>query len=102
MIAFGDGHTLTPVAHGRRVDLDRLLSLSLLAALDTTGGVDETLAVGEPQVDGARVVIERESTLWERAWLELRPVDGALELHTVVSGRGDLTTVRLLGGRSLI
>jgi hypothetical protein len=102
VIAFGDGHTLTPVAHGRRVDLDRLLSLSLLAALDTTGGVDETLAVGEPQVDGARVVIERESTLWERAWLELRPVDGALELHTVVSGRGDLTTVRLLGGRSLI
>jgi len=102
VIFANDAYRLALTAHGRRLDLDDLVSLSLLSALDTTEGVDETLAVGEPQVDGARVVIERESTVWERARLELRLVDGALEVHTTVSGHGDLTTVRLLGGRSLV
>ena len=86
----------------RRHDVDRVFSLSLLAALDTTDGVDETLELSEPVETGDTIVVERRSTLWERAWLELRTVDGGLEIHTCVEGRGDLTQVSLLGGRSAL
>jgi hypothetical protein len=78
------------------------LSLSLLSALDTSDGVDETLEVAEPREEDGAIVVERRSTLWERAWLELRQVGDALEVHTCVTGRGRLTDVRLLGGRSAI
>ena len=53
---------------GRRHDVDRVFSLSLLSALDTTGGVDETLELLEPVERGDTTVVERRSTLWERAW----------------------------------
>jgi hypothetical protein len=86
----------------RRYDVDGLLSLSLLSALDTTHGVDETLEILGQTTDGDVTTVERRSTLWERAWLELRRVDGGLEVHTCVRGRGALTDVRLLGGRSAI
>jgi hypothetical protein len=88
---------------GRRIDVDGDVSLSLLSALDTTAGVDETLEILEPQVrDDGTIVVERRSTLWERAWLELRCLDRAVELHTCVRGRADLATVRLLGGVSAL
>ncbi|HET8527351.1 MAG TPA: hypothetical protein VFL60_00435 [Gaiellaceae bacterium] len=89
---------------GRRIELNGGdLSLSLLAALDTTTGADETLELLEPELRGdGTIVVERRSTLWERAWLELRCLDGAVEVHTCVRGRGDLTTVRLLGGVSAL
>ena len=86
---------------GRRYEYEGL-SLSLLSALDTTDGVDETLEVLKPETRGDVTVVERRSTLWERAWLELHALDGALEVHTCVQGRGALTDVRLLGGRSAI
>ena len=97
-----DVYRLTPTGAGRRIDIDSVLSLSLLAALDTTDGADETLAVLEPQVRGETVVVERRSTLWDRAWLELCCLESSFEVHTCVSGRGALTGVRLLGGRSVI
>ena len=78
------------------------MSLSLLAALDTTDGVDETLELSEPVEQGDAIVVERRSTVWERAWLELRADGDALEVHTCVAGRGALTEVRLLGGRSAL
>jgi len=78
------------------------MSLSLLAALDTTDGVDETLELSEPVEQGDTIVVERRSTAWERAWLELRADGDALEVHTCVAGRGALTEVRLLGGRSAL
>ncbi|HEY3543347.1 MAG TPA: hypothetical protein VGK79_12475 [Gaiellaceae bacterium] len=78
------------------------LSLSLLSALDTTDGVDETLELAEPREEGDVTIVERRSTLWERAWLELRRSGEALEVHTCVRGSGALTDVRLLGGRSAI
>lgn len=93
---------LTLTQAGRRYDLDGLLSLSLLSALDTTAGADETLAVLQPREHGDTIVVERRSTRWERAWVELRSVGDALEVHTCVTGRGALTDVRLLGGRSTI
>jgi hypothetical protein len=88
--------------HGRRVNVGALLSLSLLSQLDTTDGADETLAILEPEVGDGTIVVERRSTLWNRAWLELRCLDSALEVHTCVRGSGALTDVRLLGGRSVI
>jgi len=88
---------------GRRIDLNGDVSLSLLSALDTTAGVDETLEILEPQVrDDGTIVVERRSTLWERAWLEVRCLERAVEVHTCVRGRGDLATVRLLGGVSAL
>jgi hypothetical protein len=87
---------------GRRVDLGSRVSLSLLAALDTTDGIDETLEILEPEACGDTIVVERRSTLWERAWVELRCLASCIEVHTCVSGRGALTGTRLLGGRSAI
>jgi hypothetical protein len=84
------------------VKIGSLLSLSLLSQLDTTDGADETLAILDPDVRGDSIVFERRSTLWDRAWLELRCLDSALEVHTNVRGKGVLTDVRLLGGRSVI
>jgi hypothetical protein len=78
------------------------LSLSLLSALDTTGGVDETLELLDAREEGDALVVERVSSLWDRAWLELRHAGDALEVHTCVRGRGALTEVQLLGGRSAI
>lgn len=86
----------------RRHDLDGVLSLSVLAGFDTAGGVDETLELFEPREDGDTTVVERRSTIWDRAWLELRRVETGLEVQAVVVGRGALTNVTLLGGRSAL
>jgi hypothetical protein len=97
-----DVYRLTLAGAGRRIDVGSLVSLSLLAELDTTDGADETLELREPELRGDTIVVERRSTLWERAWLELRCLESCLEVHTCVSGRGALTGARLLGGRSAI
>jgi hypothetical protein len=78
------------------------LSLSLLSALDTADGVDETLELLDARAEDDALVVERVSSRWDRAWLELRRVGDALEVHTCVRGRGALTEVQLLGGRSAI
>jgi len=58
------------------------MSLSLLAALDTTDGPDETLELSKPVEQGDTTVVERRSTVWERAWLELRSDgDGPFRVH---------------------
>jgi hypothetical protein len=80
----------------------RWFSLSLLAALDTTESADETLEVEVAREDGDVTVVARRSTVWDRAWTELRLRDGALEIQSCVVGRGTLADVRLLGGRSAI
>ena len=81
----------------------RWLSLRLIAAVDAVEGTDETLAVEEPRTcDDGAIVIERRSTLWERAGLTLRGAGDALELETWVVGRARPTDVHLLGGRSLL
>jgi hypothetical protein len=103
VILFENGvYRLMLAKHGRRVNVGPLLSLSLLSQLDTTDGRDETLAILEPEAGDGTIVVERRSTLWDRAWLELRCLDSALEVHTYVRGSGALTEVRLLGGRSVI
>jgi hypothetical protein len=79
------------------------LSLRLLAAFDTTDGPDETLAVAQPRSISPGVIeIERRSTRWEHASLRLVCTDDGMEVVARVRGRGDLTDVHLLGGRSLV
>ena len=95
-------YRLELAATGRRVELSSLLSLSLLSAVDRADGIDETLSVSAPEVRDEAIVVERRSTLWERAWLEVRCLETCVEVHTCVHGRGSITDVRLLGGRSLI
>jgi len=77
------------------------LTLRLLGALDTVDAPDETLAT-ETRVDGDTIVVERRSTVWERARVTLVCHDDALEVRTSVAGRGALASAHLLGGRSLI
>jgi hypothetical protein len=82
---------------------DDWLSLRLLAALDTTAGPDETLSVEPPRVVAAGIVeIDRRSTQWEEAALRLVCTDDGVDVVATVHGRGDLTDVHLLAGRSLI
>jgi hypothetical protein len=81
---------------------EHLLTLRPLAALDRTEGLDETLAVSQPRREGEAIVVERRSTLWERAATTFVCSDQALEVRTSVRGRGELTDVLLLGGRSLL
>jgi hypothetical protein len=79
------------------------LSLRLLTALDTTEGPDETLAVEAPRVTVPGVVeIERRSTRWEHAALRLVCTDDGVDVVAAVRGRGELTNVHLLSGRSAI
>jgi hypothetical protein len=80
-----------------------VLVLRLLAALDTTDGVDETIAVAPPRQTAPGVVeVERRSTRWEHASLRLSCTDDGIDVVTTVRGRGALTDVHLLGGRSAI
>jgi hypothetical protein len=82
---------------------DEWLSVRLLAAFDTTEGPDETLAVARPRTIAPGIVeLERRSTRWEHAALRLECTDNGVDVVASVRGRGRLTDVHLLGGRSLI
>jgi hypothetical protein len=76
--------------------------LRLLAALDTTDGPDETLAVEVRADDDGTVVVERRSTMWESATVTLAPTRDGFEIRTAVAGQRRLTNVHVLGGRSLL
>jgi hypothetical protein len=79
------------------------LSLRLLSALDTIGGLDETLSVVPPRQTAPGVIeVERRSTRWAHATLRLVCTDDAVDVLAAVRGRGDLVDVHLLGGRSAI
>ena len=78
------------------------LTLRPHAAFDTTAGVDETVEVLPPRVEGDRIVFERRSTLWERAVTTISSTDEQVEIRSSVSGRGRLTDVNLLALRSLL
>jgi hypothetical protein len=107
-LTFANGaYRLDFAANGRYATLSSaegrlLLTLSLLSAVDTVDAVDETLAVAPPEARRDTFVVARRSTFWERAWLELRCLDACVEVQPHVRGRGAVTDVRLLGGRSLI
>jgi hypothetical protein len=106
VIFANEAYELELAGNGRRVELrtgGRMrLALSLLAAVDRVGGLDETLALSEPDVRDGVVVVGRRSTQWEHARTELHCLERAVEVRTFVRGRGPLADVRLLGGRSLI
>ncbi len=78
------------------------LTLRPHAAFDTVDGVDETLSVSAPQLVDGRIVIERRSTLWERAAVTIECADTQVQLRPSVSGRGRLGAADLLALRSLL
>jgi hypothetical protein len=78
------------------------LTLRPLSAFDRTDGVDETLAVSPPRLVDGRIVIERRSTVWDRAEVSIECTDSQIELRTSVSGQGNLTEVNLLAARALL
>jgi hypothetical protein len=74
-----------------------------LAALDTTGGPDETLAVEAAQEVGEGVFeVRRRSTRWQQALVRLACDDEGVDIVASVAGGGDLADVHLLTARSLI
>jgi hypothetical protein len=79
-----------------------LATLRPLAAIDTVAGPDETLAVEPPQPVAGGFVVERRSTVWERAGMILACGDESIELRPWVAGRGTITDAHLLGARSLV
>jgi hypothetical protein len=84
------------------VDLVDGLALSLLTAFDCVDGVDETIAVDEPHVEGDTITVGRSSTRWRDAGLRIDRRDGRVELRAWVEGEGRLADVHLLGGRSFL
>ena len=101
------GYRLTLDPSGLRAVLEspageHWATLALVAALDRVDATDETLAVAPPRVDGDTVVLERRSTVWDRAGTTLLLGADELEVRTWVEGRGALGEAHLLGGRSLL
>jgi hypothetical protein len=80
---------------------ERLCCLRPTAALDTVAAVDETLAILEPRETGGAIVVERRSTVWERAETSIVCGDDSIELRSSVSGSGALADVHQLGFRAL-
>ncbi len=90
---------------GRRAVLsspagEHWLTLSLLASFDTTEAADETFGF-DVRTEGDSIVLTRSTAAWERAGVTLACGERSLELHAFVEGRGRLTDVHLLGGRSV-
>lgn len=78
------------------------LILRPYAAFDTVDGHDETIEVLPPRREGDRIVVERRSTLWERAVTTIVSTGDQVEIRFSVHGAGDLTDVNLLALRSLL
>jgi hypothetical protein len=83
-------------------DREPLAVLRPHVVLDTTTGLDETVAVEVRRVDASTFVVERSSTIWERVTTTIECADDSLELRTRISGRGALGDVRFLALRSLV
>ena len=101
------GYVLEASEDGLRATLrpacgETWLTLRPHAAFDTVDGVDETLSVSAPQLVDGRIVIERRSTLWERAAVTIECADTQVQLRPSVSGRGRLGAADLLALRSLL
>jgi hypothetical protein len=78
------------------------LTLRPHAAFDTVEAPDETVEVLPPRVDGDRIVLERRSTIWDRALTTITRTESQVELRFEVNGSGVLTDVNLLALRSLL
>jgi hypothetical protein len=58
--------------------------------------------VSAPRLVDGRIVIERRSTVWDRAEVSIECTETQVELRTSVSGRGRLTELNLLAARALL
>ncbi|HEX5013344.1 MAG TPA: hypothetical protein VFV72_04220 [Candidatus Limnocylindrales bacterium] len=89
----------------------RWAELRLLASVDGLDGVDETLEFGEAEVGeaavedargGARATWRLTSSRWAAKRLVLEADDERLAFHVEVEGRGPVTDVSLLFGRTVM
>jgi len=83
---------------------EHLADLRPLAAVDAVAGPDETLSVDAPVALEAErgFRVERRSTIWERAGVDVVCGDATVELRPWVVGAGAVTDVHLLAFRSLV
>ena len=103
-----DGYRLelersAPLGHLDAPGAAHPMRLMLLSSIDADGGLDGTLAVGEPDIaatGGAPVItVHAESTVWDAKVLRLVCRADEVELVTEVRGTARIGDVRLLGGR---
>ena len=91
-----------PIAHLTDGEGGSPMRLSLLAALDTDGGLDGTLAHGPARVEeregGGTIDFEVRSTVWDAKRVRLDCSEREVAFQVTVSGHGRLTAARLLGG----
>jgi len=78
------------------------LTLRPFAAVDRVDGLDETLSVAPPRLAEGVLRVERRSTLWDLAATSFACSEDQIEVRTGVTGRGHLTDIHLLAGRSLL
>ena len=107
VVAESPRYRLEVAADGMRAVLTapddrRWATLRPLAALDRVDAPDETLAVAAPRAAGDAIVVERRSTIWDAARVELVCADDGVEVRTSVAGSGDLLAAHLLAVRSTI
>jgi hypothetical protein len=100
------GYRLELQRDGRRAVLSapdgrHWLTLSLLASFDCERGPDETVSF-ETTTQGDTISLRRASSVWDAAGVDLHCGEETLELRAWVEGRGALTDVHLLGGRSVV
>lgn len=101
------GYVLEVASDGLRATLrpagrEPWLILRPHAAFDTVGGVDETLSVAEPALVDGRIVIERRSTLWDRATVAIECTDTQVAIRASFAGTGRLAAADLLALRALM
>jgi hypothetical protein len=92
-----DRHRL--VAEVRGADDRPWFRLRLLSSVDAVDGPDETIGTPEVTRHGTRVEVRCGSSRWASRTTTLHCHDDALELRTVVHGRGRIQHAHLLGGR---
>jgi hypothetical protein len=91
-----------PVARFTASDGRGPMRLFLLTGLDSDRGLDSTLSVGPVSADGkdgaVTITIEVISSLWTTKTHRLHCTEDEVSFVASVSGEGQLTSVRLLGG----
>jgi hypothetical protein len=91
-----------PVARFSEADGRGPMRLFLLTAMDSDRGLDSTLSLGPASVeedDGAiTITFEVVSSLWATKTHRLRCTEDEISFTATVTGEGQLTNVRLLGG----
>lgn len=101
-----NGITRSPYFEFSGADGDRWMRLSALSSAHTRDARDEAMQIDEPQVrtesDAVVVSVRTDSPAWREHDLELRCTADSVEMSLLVTGRGELTDVTVLGGDGIL